>query len=215
VRLPPTPRLRTRLFAAELLLSLFAVVGPDARHRFPKPKYDDDGGAAAAAVRRSAEGEDEEAQGGCHHVGNGQIWALGAVSLKQQAARLVWQAKAFACTLVALDAHADCAQIFIETTTQSLTELCYTYILSCILGYSNCCSCAALLCIADFLVSHLQPLIDVGYKLTTGSAESLHTVFLAFQSSAPALQCIADFLVSDQQPLIDLGYKLTTGLHCF
>jgi hypothetical protein len=28
-------------------------------------------------------------------------------------------------------------------------------------------------CIADFLVSHLQPLIDLGYKLTSGSAESL------------------------------------------
>jgi hypothetical protein len=40
-RLPATPRLRTRLFAAELLLSLFAAVGPDARHKHPRPKYGD------------------------------------------------------------------------------------------------------------------------------------------------------------------------------
>ena len=43
---PPatTPRLRTRLFACDLLLSLFAAVGPDPRHRVPPPKHDDDGG---------------------------------------------------------------------------------------------------------------------------------------------------------------------------
>lgn len=40
-KLPATPRLRTRLFAAELLLSLFAAVGSDSRHRHPQPKYVD------------------------------------------------------------------------------------------------------------------------------------------------------------------------------
>jgi hypothetical protein len=40
-KLPATPRLRTRLFAAELLLLLFAAVGPDSRHRHPQPKYVD------------------------------------------------------------------------------------------------------------------------------------------------------------------------------
>jgi hypothetical protein len=44
-KLPATPRLRTRLFAAELLLSVFAAVGPDSRHRHPRPKYEDTAGA--------------------------------------------------------------------------------------------------------------------------------------------------------------------------
>jgi hypothetical protein len=46
-KLPATPRLRTRLFAAELLLSLFAAVGPDSRHRHPQPKYAHETGEAA------------------------------------------------------------------------------------------------------------------------------------------------------------------------
>ncbi|KAF8072444.1 hypothetical protein HT031_000103 [Scenedesmus sp. PABB004] len=50
VRLPPTPRLRTRLFAAELLLGLFAAVGPDPAHRFPWPKYDEHGAPLAPAA---------------------------------------------------------------------------------------------------------------------------------------------------------------------
>lgn len=33
--------------------------------------------------------------------------------------------------------------------------------------------CHAVLCCADFLVKHLQTLVDLGFKLTTGSAESL------------------------------------------
>jgi hypothetical protein len=45
-KLPATPRLRTRLFAAEQLLSLFAAVGPDSRHRHPRPKYSAVAGAA-------------------------------------------------------------------------------------------------------------------------------------------------------------------------
>lgn len=47
-KLPATPRLRTRLFAAELLLSLFAAVGPDGRHRFPQPKYGNTTGSGEA-----------------------------------------------------------------------------------------------------------------------------------------------------------------------
>lgn len=47
-KLPATPRLRTRLFAAELLLSVFAAVGPDSRHRHPRPKYGDTAGAQDA-----------------------------------------------------------------------------------------------------------------------------------------------------------------------
>lgn len=55
-RLPATPRLRTRLFAAELLLSLFAAVGTDERHRHPRPKYGNaaGGGAAIAAAAGDA-----------------------------------------------------------------------------------------------------------------------------------------------------------------
>lgn len=37
-----TPRLRTRLFVAELLLSLFSAVGCDPRHRVPKPRVEGD-----------------------------------------------------------------------------------------------------------------------------------------------------------------------------
>jgi hypothetical protein len=40
-RLPATPRLRTRMFAVQLLLSLFSAVGPHPGHRLPVPKYDD------------------------------------------------------------------------------------------------------------------------------------------------------------------------------
>lgn len=82
-RLPVTPRLRTRLFAAELLLSLFSAVGPDPKHKHPRPKYGDPTGSGGAA--------------------------------------------AVAAGLVA----------------------------------------------ADFLVNHLQTLVDLGFKLTTGSADSL------------------------------------------
>lgn len=46
-KLPATPRLRTRLFAAELLLSLFAAVGPDSRHKHSRPKYGDTAGAGS------------------------------------------------------------------------------------------------------------------------------------------------------------------------
>lgn len=65
-RLPPTPRLRTRLFAAELLLTLFSAVGPDPRHKFPQPKYDE-GKTADAAV--AAEGSPAAAIAGSEPEG--------------------------------------------------------------------------------------------------------------------------------------------------
>lgn len=62
-RLPQTPRLRTRLFAAELLLSLFSAVGPDPRHKFPKPKYDEGAAAGSAAAAGNAGDTSIDAQG--------------------------------------------------------------------------------------------------------------------------------------------------------
>lgn len=51
-KLPATPRLRTRLFAAEQLLSLFAAVGSDSRHRHLRPKY----GAVAGVAEEGQTG---------------------------------------------------------------------------------------------------------------------------------------------------------------
>jgi hypothetical protein len=87
-RLPATPRLRTRLFAAQALLSLFGAVGSDAHHWRPAARHDGGpGGGSSGGGAPAAAGQQQHQ--------------------------------------------------------------------------------------ADALVSHLQVLIDLGFKLTTGSAESL------------------------------------------
>jgi len=105
--LPPppsmsTPRLRTRLFAADLLLALFAAVGPDPRHRMPPPKDADDASTPTPARPPSA--------------------AAAAAALSP-----------------------------LPTSGSA--------------GSPGAAS--------DYLVDHLQALIDAGFKLTTGGAEAL------------------------------------------
>lgn len=75
-RLPQTPRLRTRLFAAELLLSLFAAVGGDPRHKFPQPK--DEEGIVAAGGAAAGTGDQGQQGGLCQvlHVGFDQLLQL-------------------------------------------------------------------------------------------------------------------------------------------
>jgi hypothetical protein len=63
-----SPRLRTRLFSADLLLTLFSAVGPDPRHRVPPPKHTDD--EEALGRRRTASGLPSDSSGADWLVGH-------------------------------------------------------------------------------------------------------------------------------------------------
>lgn len=82
-KLPATPRLRTRLFAAELLLLLFGAVGPDSRHKQPQPKYDSSSSTTAAGNDDGQTGIDRKA---CTHVGH-----MSASQSSACASCMVWQ----------------------------------------------------------------------------------------------------------------------------
>ncbi len=110
-----TPRLRTRLFAADLLLAMFAAVGADPRHRVPPPKHDDDESGDAAG-----------------HPSNRPASAFGSAPLPRSPA----PASPTPSSAAAAITHASSSA-------------------------------------SDWLVDHLQALIDAGFKLTTGGAEAL------------------------------------------